>query len=338
MTAPWPGRLSQLALVELYTQGVLRRRELQAAAWDHLRSLRWTRLATRQRELELKDQYRDQVEQLLDQVWPLWRNALVELKAAELAPTPSGWEQLQDQQRITAAAAAELPTRLNRRVASALVGPHAKATLTEIRQTALAACELTADQAVRVRPHRGLVIRRGEHTLTGERLTTLLGEIIVPERALLDGLAFGGSAPKAIILVENLGPYIDLPLPSTLMAVHYPGWDVPLPKVLLERLQQTYSQTPLWLFGDIDPNGVAIYRHLADRFPLQWLVPTCWADCPVHPAEQPWPADALPAAAPAWVHELVRNGQWAEQEPVVLLPAFATCLQELAADRPPGGA
>ena len=143
----------------------------------------------------------------------------------------------------------------------------------------------------------------------------VLGEVAIPERAFLDGLELEGDL-RAVLLVENLGAWRDLPAPEGFLLAHVPGWDTATVAHLLDHV----AHVPVLHFGDLDPNGVRIYLHLRERRPdLRWFVPAFWAELvDSHGLRAPWPADLDVRAAPALVRDLAARGLWLEQERIVV--------------------
>ena len=161
----------------------------------------------------------------------------------------------------------------------------------------------------------------------------VLGEVSIPERALLDGLAFEG-AIRAVLLVENLGAWRDLCPPPGWLLAHVPGWDTATVGHLLDRIEGV----PVVHFGDLDPNGVRIMLHLRRRAPnLKWFLPEFWFEfVDVCGLPSRWPEDLDLDFAPAPVRSLAARGLWLEQERIVLDPRMADALEAVLADETPG--
>lgn len=309
----WESTTDRLALVELLRTGRLPRRRAQDAAWTWLASLDWTRTGTRRDELLLDDRRRDAVVELLTRVWPEWTAVDADLLSAGLPPTPKGLGTLLDQRRKARVGA--LPERINQRTAAAAVAPHSKATLTADRLSALGDAEVTHDGSVRLRPPVGLVLRRGDTALAASLVASVLGEVAIPDRAFRDGLVLDG-AIAGVLLVENLGAFQDVKAPDGWLVAHVPGWDTATVQHLLARV----GDVPVVHFGDLDPNGVRIHRHLRAMHPaLRWLVPAWWAELVAERSlRAAWPDDLDVSDAPPLVHRLAAEGRWLEQEAIVL--------------------
>lgn len=322
----WERPEHRLALMELVVSGSLRCRKGQQQVWKHLAELSWTKRTGRRDEIAIVESRRHELERLLTQVWPAWLQVKTELAGAGLAISVQGWQQLQDIER--AREAKGLPSRLNRRTASALIGPHSKARLSAPRRKALADLDVMHDGTLRLRPSVGLRIRRCEHELDCAIVAGVLGEVVLTERALIDGAVFTGEPPRALLLVENLGAYLDTPAPPGWLLAHVPGWDTRTVRLLLKELHEV----PVAHFGDLDPNGLRIMRHLREcRADLQWVVPEFWCDyIPKAALQARWPNDLDLTDAPNFVQQLASSGLWLEQEVIVLDPrlpqALACCI------------
>lgn len=318
----WESDNARLALLELLSRGSLKRRRTQLEAYDALAELSWTRATGRRDEIGVVEERRAELAGLIDRVWPAWRDVLADLVVVGLAPTPEGYRRLLDSQR--AATIPELPERINRRTAAALTAPHSKASLTEARRGALGDTDPTHDGSIRLRPPAGLSARTVNGVVDLSGVAAVLGEVSIPERALLDSLAFEGSI-RAVLLVENLGAWRDLPPTPGWMLVHVPGWDTATVGHLLDSIEGV----PVLHFGDLDPAGVKIMLHLRVRAPnLKWFLPEFWFEyTDVCGRRATWPRDLNLDFAPVQVRELATRGLWLEQERIVLDPRMPAALE-----------
>lgn len=321
----WEGIEDRLALLELLTEGQLKCRRSQDAAYGWLEELPWTRATGRRNELALVPERRPELVQLLNRVWPDWRDQHLALLECGEPPTPAGWRRLGDVRRSRALP--DLPARLNRRTAAAATARGAKSTLTPSRVDALGEVEVVDDGIVRIRPPRGLRVRRGETQLVLDDVVAVLDEVGVVDRALRDGLEIEGTI-RAVLLVENLGAWRDMPQPEGWMLVHVPGWNTLTVRSLLALL----VGIPVVHFGDLDPNGVRIYRHLRSTVPtLGWFVPEFWRELVSdHAQRADWPDDLDLSDCPELVASLARQGLWMEQERLALDQRLYAALERLA--------
>lgn len=318
----WESDNARLALLELLSRGSLKRRRTQLDAYNALAELPWTRATGRRDEIGVVEERRTELAGLIDRVWPAWRDVLADLVAAGLSPTPDGYGRLLDLERV--ATIPELPERINRRTAASLTASHSKASLTEARRAALGRTDTSHDGSIRLRPPAGLTARTENGVLNLSGIAMVLGEVSIPERALLDGLTFEGDI-RAVLLVENLGAWRDLSPPPGWLLAHVPGWDTATVCHMLNRIQGI----PVVHFGDLDPNGVRIMLHLRRRVPnLKWFLPEFWFElvdvCGLHTT---WPRDLDLDFAPAPVSELAARGLWLEQERIVLDPRIPEALE-----------
>ncbi len=184
---------------------------------------------------------------------------------------------------------------------------------------------MTRDGIVRLRPPSGLRFVRDGRTLEATEIAGILGEVAVTERALLDGTVLDGDAVRGALLVENLGPYQDLEPPDQWLVIHVPGWDTATVRLFLGLL----PDMPVVHFGDLDPAGVRIFRHLRQIYSeLKWAVPDFWSE---HIEERAlsgaWPDDLDLDAAPTLIRELASRGLWLEQELIAVDPRLRAALE-----------
>jgi hypothetical protein len=155
--------------------------------------------------------------------------------------------------------------------------------------------------------------------------------VILPERALLDGIRASGILPKVVMTVENLGPFVDMPQPKEFLLIHQPGWNTPLSLKLL----QTLGPEQLWYhFGDLDPEGLAIYQHLnrAGR-KARLFIPSVWDEYEevfARHLSQDWPGAIVEAFSEPLLKRLFAANTWLEQEPIILDERFEREMDGLA--------
>jgi hypothetical protein len=168
------------------------------------------------------------------------------------------------------------------------------------------------------------VARSSKRSIDLTPVAEVLGEVSVSERALRDGLALEGPM-RAALLVENLGAFCDLPTLDGWLIAHVAGWDTATVARLLERL----THVPIFHFGDLDPNGVRIFRHLrAMRSDLRWFVPEFWGELlDAKGLPGVWPEDLDLDDAPELVRLLSRRALWLEQEPLAVDPRTPAALE-----------
>lgn len=311
----WNDKSHQLALLELWEAGTLKRRKSQANAWAELATLPWTRRTGRRDELVLREASRSMLETMLERVLPDWRELAQTLSEQGLSVDLHGYRALNEAARARALPPIDRPY-LNQRTAHAALGLHSKATLNTQQRKAFKDIALTRDGLVRVRPNPGLKIVKNQAEWDASELASGLGELIFTERALRGGLQISGELPRALLTVENLGTFVDVRVPPGWMVAFVPGWNTATIKYLLAQLKIV----PLVHFGDLDADGVQIMRHLqALRPDLIWAVPPFWQEqLEYRRLNKEWPADLDLKNAPDLVQRLAADGLWLEQEALVL--------------------
>ena len=131
---------------------------------------------------------------------------------------------------------------------------------------------LTSDWVMRLRPDRGLVAQwDGQSTDLWEMAKTWT-ECPIPQRLWMQLQSLTGVLPAVVITCENLGAFIDIPLPDNALTVFSPGNHV---DPAIELIKMLPAAT--WVhFGDLDPEGLAIAGQIADatRCPIHRYIPS----------------------------------------------------------------
>jgi len=200
-----------------------------------------------------------------------------------------------------------------------------------LRRAALGETGVTGDGILRLRAPQGMRFSRGEAEADAAEISSVFGEITLTQRALLDGTRIVGSV-RAVLLVENLGPFQDLKKPDGWLVVHVPGWDTSTVRLLLGQL----PDSPLVLFGDLDPAGLRIARHLRAAFGnLIWAVPSFWSEyVDSKGLRGEWPDGLDLSDTPALIRELARRHLWLEQEGITLDRRLRGALEKIVSRQP----
>ncbi|MGY3855384.1 Wadjet anti-phage system protein JetD domain-containing protein [Aeromonas aquatilis] len=260
------------------------------------------------------------------------RAYLIRQLAQVVPPEPDKREQLQS-------LGVSLPARLNQACFFALWHGDSK----HFRSASLAAplladLKLTQDEVIRIRTLEplSLVDRHGQqHDMTA--VMELLGELVLPERALITLAAIGWQGDR-VITVENKGAFVDYPLQPGQLLLFAPGRNTTLAKRLIPLLPAGVQ----WAhFGDLDQRGIDIAIELArelQRPAMLWLPCELWPylDHYARPVRTfatdsgkvPWrvtkPADQVgghgTSAGVPWLEKLITDGTWLEQEVLILAP------------------
>jgi hypothetical protein len=222
--------------------------------------------------------------------------------------------------------------QLNRKTWSAWAGAHSKSGCATPPPGIL----LTTDDNLRLRPNAGLqIIGEQGWVLEADVCRALFGELILPERGLLRNWHVAGELPWLVLTVENIGAYVDIPLPPWLLLMHSPGRNTFLATRFIDRLPAT---VPWAHFGDLDPAGLDIALSMrgpeTGRTPVPWIPQIAFVLLETHslPLSSPWPAHHLPQKllehpVLAW---LIAHQRWLEHESVALLPGLVEDVTKLA--------
>ncbi len=330
----WRDEIARSALLELWEKGRLKRRKKQGKAWDALSLLTWTKPTSRQDELGLREQGRDELEALLDGVFPDWRRFVNEMKRDGIPLNLQGFLKFREKRRtakISRPASDDEKEILNHHTAKALSGTHSKVSLSTSRRRKLGSVEVMGDGLIRLRPNAGLIVEREGVEKDADLFVRFLGELSVTERALRTGTRLKGIPPRALLSVENLGAYMDVSVPNGWMVAHVPGWNT----TMLRLLYGSFPDIPAFHFGDLDPNGLRIIRHLRKIRPdVRWVVPPFWEEeldeafCS-YALKREWPPDIDLENAPPLVRRLAERNLWLEQETLAMDERLVTYLDDL---------
>lgn len=309
----WGNPEYRVAMLRLWATRALRRTRKAQPLTEHLLGLGWVTQSPRRSELVLNELGASRLPSLLDRIWPDWRQTLRQLKDAAM---PLDAKSLLKLARKTGPPQT-LPARLHHKTYAALAGAHSKSL--PAGKGLRSDLTLTTDGLLRIRPNEGLVLCLGAKRLSCDDLTALVGEVVLPERALLDGILPSGILPKAIMTVENLGPFVDMPKPPELLLIHQPGWNTPLSLMFIE----TLGSEPSWYhFGDLDPEGMCIYQHLNQKGrKAELFLPSLWDDYEEAYSQllsDAWPEMTVASFSQPLLKKLFAAGKWLEQEPVIL--------------------
>lgn len=117
---------------------------------------------------------------------------------------------------------------------------------------------LTQDAMSRLRPNKGLEFINKDGVLKLDEIASILTEIGIPQRAILNGGQFAGRLPDLLVTIENLGAFVDAGIPENVMLIYSPGFDLRA----AEQIVRILPQVPWVHFGDLDPEGLLIWEAL----------------------------------------------------------------------------
>lgn len=175
--------------------------------------------------------------------------------------------------------------------------------------------QLTDDWAVRGRVNCATILHTPDGPLDLMKLTQMLTEFSIPQRAWLATNGLSGVLPSFVLTVENISPLVDLALPEATMILFCQGAAVEGSVRLLRALPDA-----TWMhFGDLDAAGVQIAARIAkltDRTPSLY-VPSFADDYLARRlvAKQPW--SCSPFGTPI-LKSLSASKAWLEQEIFIL--------------------
>lgn len=312
----WTKSELQLTLLEMRVEARTIRRKGNTELVEHFLEAGLLTRTPRRNEVEVTESGKRQVHQLIDRVWPEWEEVLARLDAGALPRTARNIEAMLRAIRRPSLHA-PLPPRLNQKTYNASQGRHSKV---RYRQPSVEGVQITHDGILRMRAPEGMVLRSGPRSMRcGDMAALAGGEILIPERALLDGLAIEGTLPSKVLTVENLAAFLDLASPPDCLTVHVPGLNSTLAIEFIRRLPTVGQSLRFIHFGDLDPNGLNIYAHLRDSLAsdMTFLVPPFWEEYVEgywQPLDGDWSGPPLPLALSLGLHALVERGIWLEQE------------------------
>lgn len=312
-TMDWKDPEYRAALLRLWEIRVLRRTRKVQPLVKHLLELGWVTQSSRQAETTLNDLGAAHLPALLDRVWPAWRQTLQQLRAADLPLSAEGLADLVRQSRPLP----PLPSRLHHKTYAAIAGAHSK--WLPARKLLPPDLIRTTDGVLRIRANQGLILCIGTQEISCDDWMAAVGEVILPERAVLDGCTPCGILPEVVMTVENLGPFVDMPKPEQFLLIHQPGWNTPLSLQFLQAL----GPEPSWYhFGDLDPEGLAIYQHLnREGRRVHLFVPSFWDEYQEafgHRLSDGWPRTIAESFPEPLLKKLFAANCWLEQEPIIL--------------------
>lgn len=245
-----PDALEIALLARLIEHGTSHESTRNRALIQRYETAGWLMPSSRRNEWLVRDEARLHIRSRLAKLLPGWEADFKLLRAHGLDPRkPQDIEALPALRRPAVAEG-----KINRRnwKSAAGLGPKRKSMLkTE--------ATLTSDWVMRLRPNKGLLAKWEEGSTDLWEMAQSWTECPIPQRQWLNLREFAGIPPAVVITCENLGAYIDLPLPGNALAVFSPGKHTEIAIGLLAKLP-----TSKWVhFGDLDPEGLEIVGQIS---------------------------------------------------------------------------
>lgn len=305
-------------LVRLLERGSVREATRAAKVIERLERARWIARSSRAGEWVLAAASAPLVEARLQNLLPTWKGDVDLLRRHQLDPTdPAALRSLPALRALPTAAGF-----VHRKVWNALSAAGSKVPSRIATEAAL-----TDDWAQRGRVSCPTLLKTALGVVDLLQQTRLLGEFSIPERCWLEASGFDGDLPRLVVTVENLGPLVDLQLPTRCMLLFSQGAAVHGAAAMLRALPHAQ-----WFhFGDLDNAGIESGLRLAQLSGrgARFYIPS-------------FASEFLPRALPvrqAWRHtppahpvtdELIRRNAWLEQEVFLLDERLREDLQHLA--------
>jgi hypothetical protein len=323
----WSNDHHRVALLQLAVHGAIRNTSSVQELVQSLLADGWVKQTLRMRELEVTESGATHVRRIMDARWPGFHADAQALRDLFGAINVRALRQLKKQAAIRDGTLATFPPIVNRKTFAAAVSRHSKASISDDTLARFPGVTLTVDHGLSVRTPRGARLRRnidGASTVIDcDQLMDVMGVVHVSERAIIQGLIVEGTAPRAVLTIENVATFHDLALPPDVMAILVEGWNTPVATLFLRLLP---AAMPIVHFGDLDPNGFRIYAHLREQTgrPLHWFVPGLATDyiethsMPLPAEEAGWSATLAASHGHESIRVLQEMGHWLEQEAVTL--------------------
>jgi hypothetical protein len=323
----WSNDNHRVALLQLAVHGVIRNTSSVQELVQFLLTDGWVKQTPRMREFAVTESGARHVRRIMDARWPSYQSDAEALCDLFGAINVRALRQLKKQAAIRDGKVATFPQFVNRKTFAAAVCRHSKAAISDDTLARFPGVTLTIDQGLSVRTPRGARLRRStggpSSFIDCDQLMDVMGVVHVSERAIIQGLIVEGTAPRAVLTIENVATFHDLALPPDLMAILVEGWNTPVATLFLRLLPDA---VPIVHFGDLDPNGFRIYTHLREQTgrPLHWFVPSLATDyiethsMPLPSEEAGWSATLAASHGHETIRVLQEMGHWLEQEAVTL--------------------
>lgn len=315
-----------LPLLRLLDAGVLKKNRGNTESIKLVVDLQWAALTGRSNTVALTERGKEFLPQYISNLWPGWEGYLCALKANDLPISIDGAKELERSKR---ALSFPLPARAHHKTIAATLGMHSKTGLSQKLKESLGDVLPTTDQVLRLHSNKGLILQAGEDQVSCDLLMKIVGEVVLPERAFLDGLTLAGVLPKTVLTIENLGNFVDIPpVPDDVMVIWVPGKNTTMAVRLLSLLDKSVRH---YHFGDLDYEGVSIARYLCENTlqPTELLAPSFWEEAiDVFTGFQAWPNNDSFGEDIPLLKKLRERGRWLEQEVIALDPRLRDFMLE----------
>jgi len=320
----WQAIPIKQSLIKLLDDGTIKRKKSIEWLIDYLIEQSWIATTTRMNEFELTNKGKAKLPDFLRFHYPDW--ATEQSMVEQLGLQKGNVEHANFASKLTFMKhrlVAPLPHLLNEKTIQAIWGKDSKTSIPEELKQRLPDVRATVDEAVRIKPNSGFKLLRTDGiTIDCDQIVTMLHELSLSERVLMEIDSISGKLPSLVMTVENKGAFIDLVAPDSVMLIYSPGNNTALVAQILDLLKNV-----AWIhFGDLDSKGIQIGQSLASKIgrEIQLFIPNYWTQYKnvyshkVTNDKQSWDAITLSGKNHPLLRQLVKDNQWMEQECIIL--------------------
>ncbi len=314
----WSNSETQLLLVRILKKGEIPINKGNGKIVDAYTKTRW--LTKKSTTAYLTEEGREAITEILSNHWPEYDEEIAEILNSDpgFNFTVKALERYRIEHRPNRIPPQRNSKYISRQCFSAIVGDGAKDDISETESKIFPGIVKTSsDSFFRCRASEGLEIKlSGGHKIPVGEMSKHLSECVIPERSIIEGVEFAGVMPKALLIVENAGVFVDLPRPKGLFILLIPGWNSPL---AIKVLKSFPSGIPVWHFGDLDDRGYRMYLKHKKELPhtVRWFIPECIEDYAFKSdalLRKKWSRIPQESDVPALVLRLAQEDKWLEQE------------------------
>lgn len=270
----WQAFAIREAALTLYKNERIDRKPANAPLVDELVTSNWLLPEEAEDGFMLSARGRAGLVELLDLRLPDWRDWQDAL-GGDLLLTEAfdqRWSYLTDQLR------ADLPRVLNKSSLQLALLGNRNTELPEHLFDELPSVELSEDRCLHLRGNMDLKFtRKHGSSIELKKIWRQLSEAVLPERDFWQVKELDGELPYLVMTIEDRGVFLDIDLPTNLLAIWVAPENLELAGEFLRFLPQF---VPHVHFGDLDHQGLVIAERLAlhSQRPVRRFIPSFWQD------------------------------------------------------------
>ncbi len=318
----WQSLAIREAALTLYKYERIERKIANAPLVDELINSNWLLPEETEDFFTLSARGRTSLIELLDLRLPEWRDWLTILEGGRPLITEvfeGRWNYLKDQLR------ADLPRVLHKSsLQLALLGKRNKELPDHLRHE-LPPLELSEDRCLHLRGNMDLkLVKKQSVTIELKKIWQQLSEAVLPERDFRQIKELDGELPYLVMSIEDRGVFLDIDLPTNLLAIWVAPENLELAGEFLRFLPQF---VPHVHFGDLDHQGLVIAERLSlySQRPVRRFIPSFWKDYvqnfSITTSEKHSGKGAAwhgPVLSVALLRDLMTSNRWLAQAPLLL--------------------